>query len=251
MTAKRIIPCLDVRNGRVVKGVRFLSLRESGDPAALALEYERQGADEIVFLDITATIEKRPVFIQSIRKTAEHLFTPLSAGGGVRHENDARALLENGADKFTLNTAAVENPALIERCARCFGSQAVVVAVDAAGTGKHRKVAVRAGRCVLDLNAVDWARRAADCGAGEILLTSIDRDGTQSGYDLDLIHEVSSAVPVPVIASGGGGGPRDMAEALEAGADAVLAASIFHRGQYTVSQIKEWMHERGIPVRRT
>ncbi len=249
--AKRLIPCLDVDAGRVVKGVRFADLRDAGDHTALAARYESEGADELVFLDVTATVEGRGATLEVIRRTAEEVFVPLTVGGGVRTEDDVRALLLAGADKVVLNTAAVADPSLLFRCADRFGTQCIVVAIDAKRRQGSWEVVVAAGRRPTNLDAVDWAARAThDCGAGEVLVTSIDRDGTGEGYDLELLRKVSEAVPVPVVASGGAGQPEHFAEALtDGGADAVLAASRFHFGELTLPDVKAHLAAHGIPVR--
>jgi imidazole glycerol-phosphate synthase subunit HisF len=248
--ARRVIPCLDVRDGRVVKGVRFENLRDQGDPAESALRYAEQGADEIVFLDITAAPEERDTDVEWVRRTAERVFVPLTVGGGVRSEADARCLLRSGADKVGINSAAVDRPDLIGELARRFGSQCVVLSVDASRReGGGWEVVTRGGRYPTGLDALTWIREGVERGAGEILLTSIDRDGTQDGYDLDLIREVSDAVQVPVIASGGAGEAEHLVEALRAGAAAVLAASIFHEGTYTVGEVKRILAGSGFPVR--
>ena len=252
MLLRRVIPCLDVANGRVVKGTRFVDLVDEGDPAELAERYAREGADEIVFLDISAAPEGRGPLLDVVRRTAQRVFIPLTVGGGVRSEDEMGAVLRAGADKVSLNTAAVADPSLIARCAARFGRQAVVVAIDA-----RRKlgqpaweVLVRGGRDAVGLDAIAWAQRAADLGAGELLVTSIDRDGTQSGFDLGLLRAIASRVPVPVTASGGAGEPADFISAIsEGGADAVLAASIFHRQQHSVDDVKAAMAGAGIPVR--
>jgi len=252
MLLRRVIPCLDVANGRVVKGTRFVDLVDEGDPAELAERYAREGADEIVFLDISAAPEGRGPLLDVVRRTAQRVFIPLTVGGGVRSEDEMGAVLRAGADKVSLNTAAVADPSLIARCAARFGRQAVVVAIDA-----RRKlgqpaweVLVRGGRDAVGLDAIAWAQRAADLGAGELLVTSIDRDGTQSGFDLGLLRAIASRVPVPVIASGGAGEPADFISAIsEGGADAVLAASIFHRQQHSIDDVKAAMAGAGIPVR--
>lgn len=247
---RRVIPCLDVSGGRVVKGVRFENLRDQGDPAESALRYAEQGADEIVFLDITAAPEERDTDAEWVRRTAERVFIPLTVGGGVRGEADARRLLLAGADKVGINSAAVDRPELIGELARRFGSQCVVLSVDALRRRDGGwEVVTRGGRQATGLDALAWIREAVERGAGEVLLTSIDRDGTQEGYDLDLIREVSDAVQVPVIASGGAGGPDHLVDALEAGAAAVLAASIFHEGTYTVGDVKRILADSGFPVR--
>jgi imidazole glycerol-phosphate synthase subunit HisF len=250
MLAKRIIPCLDVKDGRVVKGIRFLDLADAGDPVEQARFYDREGADEIVFLDITASAEKRDILLDVVRRTAEVVFTPLTVGGGVRTEEDARVLLEGGADKISVNTAAVLDPGLITRCASRFGSQAVVVAVDAKRRGGSWKVFVRGGRDETALDAVEWAAEAERLGAGEILLTSMDRDGTRDGYDLELTAAVSRAVGVPVIASGGCGTLDHIRRAFSEGlADAALAASIFHYREKSITECKRYLKENGIHVR--
>jgi cyclase len=247
--ARRVIPCLDVSAGRVVKGVRFQSLRDQGDPAESALRYGSQGADEIVFLDITAAPEERDTDVEWVRRTAEQVFIPLTVGGGVRSEADARRLLRSGADKVGINSAAVERPELIGELARRFGSQCVVLSVDARRREGGWEVVTRGGRHATGLDALAWIREGVERGAGEILLTSIDRDGTQGGYDLALVREVSESVPVPVIASGGAGEAEHLAQALAAGAAAVLAASIFHEGTYTVGDVKRVIAKAGFPVR--
>lgn len=250
MLAKRIIPCLDVKDGRVVKGVRFLDLTDAGDPVEQARFYDREGADEIVFLDITASAEKRDILLDVVRRTAEVVFTPLTVGGGVRTEEDARALLEGGADKVSVNTAAVRDPDLITRCASRFGSQAVVVAIDAKRRDGAWKVFVRGGRDETELDAVTWAAEAERLGAGEILLTSMDRDGTRDGYDLELTAAVSRAVGVPVIASGGCGSLEHIRRAFSEGeADAALAASIFHYREKSIQECKRYLKEKNIHVR--
>lgn len=249
--AKRVIPCLDVDAGRVMKGTRFVDLRDAGDPAELAARYDAEGADELVFLDITATVEGRESTYEVISRTAEQVFIPLTVGGGVRDEDDVRALLRAGADKVSLNTAAARDPSLLSRCADRFGTQCVVVAIDAKRADGHWEVFVDSGRTATGRDAVSWATEAtAERGAGEILLTSMDRDGTGEGYDIELLRAVSDAVRVPVVASGGAGELRHFAEALTAGgADAVLAASRFHFGKLTLRQVKEYLGDQGIPVR--
>ncbi|MBC7293862.1 MAG: imidazole glycerol phosphate synthase subunit HisF [Thermoleophilia bacterium] len=248
---KRIIPCLDVDKGRVVKGTNFVDIRDAGDPVELAARYDREGADEVVFLDITASHEKRDTMVDLARRCAEELFIPFTIGGGIRSEEDVRALLSAGADKVSLNTAAIRNPELITTCARRFGSQCVVLAIDAKQVGPGRWEAyVNGGRTSTGLDAVEWAVRGVTLGAGEILLTSMDKDGTKDGYDLELNRTVAEAVNVPVIASGGAGTLEHLAEAIIAGkADAVLAASIFHYGEYSIREAKEYLAARGIPVR--
>jgi cyclase len=251
MLTRRVIPCLDVDAGRVVKGVRFAGLRDAGDPAELAAEYERQGADEIVVLDVSATPQGRGNQREVTSAVRARVSIPLTVGGGVRSLDDARALLEAGADKVAVNTAAVRRPALLEELAARFGAQCVVLAIDSRSRdGGGWEVVVTSGSEVAGLDAVRWARDGAARGAGEILLTSWDRDGTGSGYDLDLLRAVTGAVSVPVIASGGAAGPEDLLAALGAGADAVLAASIFHDGRWTVGDAKSWLAQRGVEVRR-
>lgn len=249
--AKRIIPCLDVDHGRVVKGVQFQDLQEVGEPARLAEFYEDQGADEVVFLDISASVEGRKTFLDAVQRTAERLFIPLTVGGGVASVADMYATLRAGAEKVSFNTAAVKQPELISTCAARFGSQAVVLAIDAkrAEPGKW-EVYTHGGRTPTGLDAAAWAQQAVELGAGEILLTSMDGDGTKDGYDLELTRAVVDAVNVPVIASGGGGQPEHLLLALtEGGAQAALAASIFHYGHYTVRQVKEYLREGGVLVR--
>ncbi|MDP1571437.1 MAG: imidazole glycerol phosphate synthase subunit HisF [Vicinamibacterales bacterium] len=250
MLSKRIIACLDVRDGRVVKGVNFEGLREAGDPAALARRYNVEGIDEIVILDVTATLEARQARAQTIRAVAQEIFLPLAVGGGIRTEDDAAAAIEAGADKVSLNTAALQQPALITTLAQRYGSQAVVVAIDAKREGGHFGVYVRSGSTGTARDAVDWAREAADRGAGEILLTSIDKDGTRSGFDCEMTAAVSTAVPIPVIASGGAGTFEHFAEVFTTGcADAALAASIFHFNEHSVVALKQFLAARGVPVR--
>ena len=247
---KRIIPCLDVKDGRVVKGVRFENLKDAGDPVELAAFYEEQGADEIVFLDISATPSGRETMIDVVRDTASVLSIPLTVGGGVRTLDHFAKLLSAGADKVSINTAAVKNPEIITVAADEFGSQAVVVAIDAKRKNDGWEVYVSAGKVPTGLDALEWAKEAERRGAGEILLTSIDYDGTQMGYDLELTKLVSENVKIPVIASGGAGTPEHIYEVLTKGkADAALAASIFHYKKYTVREIKEYLHQRGVPVR--
>ncbi|MEO8207946.1 MAG: imidazole glycerol phosphate synthase subunit HisF [Chloroflexota bacterium] len=254
----RIIPCLDVANGRVVKGTRFQDLVDEGDPPELAARYAVEGADELIFLDISAAPEGRTTLLDIVERTARRAFIPLTVGGGVRTVRDMRHVLRAGADKVSLNTAAVRDPKLIARCARAFGRQAVVVAIDAhLNTGPEPSeptwgVKTRGARDATTLDAVAWAVRAAELGAGELLVTSIDRDGTRSGYDTDLLRAITSRVSIPVIASGGASGPADFVAAVrEGGADAVLAASIFHRRIYSVSDVKAAFVAAGIPVRLT
>jgi len=249
MLARRVIPCLDVSHGRVVKGVRFQGLRDAGDPAERAKLYEDQGADEIVVLDVSATPEGRGHQLETVRRVREVLAIPLTVGGGIRTLEDALHLLEAGADKVSVNTAAVHRPELLTEIAERFGRQCCVLAIDARRAGDGFEVLVRGGREGIGRDAVAWAVEGARRGAGEILLTSWDRDGTRSGYDLELTRRVAEAVEVPVIASGGAAHPGHLREALEAGADAVLAASIFHDGEYTVGDVKLYLMEHGIHVR--
>lgn len=251
MPAVRIIPCLDVngRAGVVVKGVNFAGLREVGDPVEIAVRYEEEGADEIAVLDVTATPEGRGTFVETVRRVAEAVTIPVLVGGGVRSLKDAEALFKAGADKVSVNTAAVRSPGLVSEIAREFGGQSTVVAIDAKRVGNAYEVYVRGGREPTGLDAVEWARRVEELGAGEILLTSIDRDGTKLGYDLELVARVASAVRIPIIASGGAGALEHFYEAVAAGADAVLAASLFHFRQLTVRQVKRYLAERGVEVR--
>ena len=247
--AKRIIPCLDVAGGRVVKGIQFVDLRDAGDPVEQAVRYDRERADELVFLDITASHEDRTSMLDVIRRTAESVFIPFTVGGGVRSVTDFRAILGAGADKVAVNTAALRDPDLIARAADHFGSQCVVVAVDARRTGAGWEVHTHGGRTPAGIDAVEWATRAEALGAGEILLTSMDRDGTRDGYDTALLKDVSDAVRIPVIASGGAGNLQHLDQAFTAGAHAVLAASIFHFGQYTVGEARAFLAAHGHPVR--
>ncbi len=250
MLKVRVIPCLDVKDGRVVKGVQFVELRDAGDPVEQAAAYDAAGADELMFLDITASHEARRTILDVVSRTADVCFIPLSVGGGIRSTDDARALLRAGADKVSVNTAAVEDPDLIARCADAFGSQAVVAAVDARRSGDRWRVFTYGGRNDTGLDAVDYASSAAERGAGEILLTSMDRDGAKSGYDLDLLQAVTSAVGIPVIASGGAGIAAHLVDAVRTGgADAVLAASIFHFGETTIGEAKAAMAAAGVDVR--
>ncbi|MEK6303008.1 MAG: imidazole glycerol phosphate synthase subunit HisF [Acidobacteriota bacterium] len=275
MLAKRIIPCLDVDAGRVVKGIRFVDLIDAGDPVEQALRYDREGADELVFLDITASSDSREIVREMVRRVADSVFIPFTVGGGIRTVEDMRGLLASGADKVSINTAAIKDHSLITEGARAFGSQAVVVAIDArrrrdetetGGRGEgetvalsprppiapsqHWEVYTHGGRVATGLDAVEWARRAEELGAGEILLTSMDRDGTRDGYDIELTRTVSEAVSIPVIASGGAGSLEHLYRALDEGlASAVLAASIFHFGEFTIRQAKDYLRSRGLPTR--
>ena len=255
MLAKRIIPCLDVKDGRVVKGTRFLNLRDAGDPVEAARIYDAQGADELVFLDITASHEKRRIIIDVVRRTSECLFMPLTVGGGITSNDEIRSLLRAGADKVSLNTAAVRRPEFVGEAAEIFGSQCIVVAIDAKRCQQPQdgwEVFTHGGRNPTGLNAIEWAKRMESLGAGEILLTSMDRDGTQIGYDIDLTRRIADAVGIPVIASGGVGNLDHLYEGLTAGgADAVLAASIFHFAEHSIADAKSYLHARGVAVRRT
>jgi cyclase len=249
MLARRIIPCLDVAGGRVVKGVHFQSLRDAGDPVEQAARYDADGADELVFLDISASPEARRTTLEMVSQVAESIFIPFTVGGGIRSAADAGAVLRAGADKVTVNTAAVRDPSLVSRLAESFGSQCVVAAVDVKRVGGRLTVVINGGREVTELEAVEWSRRLEALGAGEILLTSMDRDGTGAGYDLPLIQAVSQAVSLPVIASGGAGNLAHLAEALEAGAHGVLAATIFHFQESSLPRARAYLRERGYPVR--
>jgi cyclase len=250
MHYKRVIPCLDVDRGRVVKGVGFIDLRDAGDPVELAARYDASGADELVFLDITATSDKRATVVALARSAAEHVFIPFTVGGGIRSVGDAQAVLDAGADKVSVNSAALERPALIDELARTFGSQCVVLAIDAKrGRDDSWQAYLAGGRTPTGRDAVGWSREGVERGAGEILLTSMDRDGTEAGYDLALTEAVASAVGVPVIASGGAGRLEHLAPAIQAGADAVLCASIFHYGRHSVAEAKTALAASGIAVR--
>lgn len=253
MLAKRVIPCLDVKEGRVVKGTKFLGLRDAGDPVECAIHYDRAGADELVFLDITASHEKRGILLDVVKHTAEKVFMPLTVGGGIAAIEDIRLLLKAGADKVSINTAAVQRPIFIREAARRFGSQCVVVAIDAkraSGSRPRWEVYTHGGRTTTGLDALAWAKKTERLGAGEILLTSMDRDGTKEGYDLELVRRVSESLTIPVIASGGVGTLKHLADGFIKGkADAVLAASIFHFRQFTIRQAKNYLRRKGIPVR--
>lgn len=251
MLARRIVPCLDVRDGRVVKGVQFVGLRDAGDPVECAARYSAGGADEICFLDITASHEARRTLFDVVERTAGAVMVPLTVGGGVRSKADVRDLLNAGADKVSINTAAISQPSLVEEAASAWGSQAIVVAIDARRSGSARwEVHTHGGRRSTGLDAVEWARKVADLGAGEILLTSMDRDGTRDGYDLELTRAVADAVRVPVIASGGVGSPEHILAGLTiGGADAALAASIFHDGEWSIAEVKRYLAEHGVCVR--
>ena len=251
MLAKRIIPCLDVTDGKVVKGVNFVELREAGDPVEVARRYDEQGADEITFLDITATSDNRGLILKVIEDVAAQVFIPLTVGGGVREVGDIRRLLNSGADKVSINSAGVKNPDLIGNSATIYGSQCIVVAIDAKRAGDNKwEVYTHGGRVNTGIDAVEWAKKVQSLGAGEILLTSMDGDGTKKGFDLELTATVSSAVDIPIIASGGVGNLQHLVDGIKIGqADAVLAASIFHFGEYTIGQAKQYMRDHGIPVR--
>lgn len=251
MLAKRIIPCLDVHKGRVVKGVNFVNLRDAGDPVELAARYDKEGADELVFLDITASNEERNIIYDVVKRTAEEVFIPFTVGGGIRTIEDIRMLLAAGADKVSLNTAAVKDESLVETAAKRFGTQCIVVAVDARSAGEGEwEVYINGGRTPTGINVLSWVKRVEELGAGEILLTSMDRDGTKDGYDVELTRRVSETVNIPVIASGGAGVLEHFGEALTRGkADAVLAASLFHYGTYTINQVKEYLKSQGVIVR--
>ncbi|MFO8060918.1 MAG: imidazole glycerol phosphate synthase subunit HisF [Bacillota bacterium] len=252
MLTRRVIPCLDVDGGRVVKGVHFVSLRDAGDPVQLAAAYSAAGADELVFLDISATVEKRQTSLDWVRRVAEQVFIPLTVGGGIGDLEAIGRALRAGADKIALNSAAVADPDLVQRAAVEYGTQCIVVAVDARrvdSEGLTWEVYTHGGTRATGLCALQWCQRAADLGAGELLVTSVDADGTSSGYDLDLLRELNQRACIPLIASGGAGGPEDMLAAYEAGADAALAASIFHYGRWTVRGVKEYLAERGVVVR--
>lgn len=251
MLGKRIIPCLDVKDGRVVKGTKFLDLRDAGDPVAVAEEYDRQGADEITFLDITASHENRGIILDVVAKTAQKVFMPLTVGGGVREINDIRNLLNAGADKVSINTAAVKNPTFVKEASERFGSQCIVVAIDAKKVSEGKwEVFTHGGRNPTGIDAIEWAKLMESYGAGEILLTSMDRDGTKEGYDLELTNSVSKSVTIPVIASGGVGSKEDILNGFILGmADAALAASIFHFGEYTIGEVKKFLKNNNVHVR--
>lgn len=250
MLVKRIIPCLDVDKGRVVKGTKFLNLRDAGDPVEISKRYNKEGADELVFLDITASSDKRNILLEVVRKTAEQVFIPLTVGGGVRTVDDFRTLLSAGADKVSINTSAVKTPQLINKASARFGNQCVVVAIDAKRSKKASwEVYIHGGRTATGLDVVKWAREAERRGAGEILLTSMDGDGTKAGYELDLTRAVSKAVHIPVIASGGAGKKKHFAEAFQVGASAALAASLFHFRELEISDLKKYLKKAGVPVR--
>jgi imidazole glycerol-phosphate synthase subunit HisF len=246
---KRIIPCMDVDAGRVVKGTRFIDIRDAGDPVELAAHYDATGADELIFLDITATSDKRATVVDLARRAADEVFVPFTIGGGVRELSDAQAVLDAGADKVSVNSAAVARPELVSEMADVLGAQCVVLAIDAKRREGGFEVYVAGGRTPTGRDAVAWAREGVGRGAGEIMLTSMDRDGTKDGYDLELVRAIADAVDVPVIASGGAGEPAHLVEGLRAGADAVLCASIFHYGEYTIPQVRSALREAGVPMR--
>jgi cyclase len=250
MLAKRIIPCLDVHEGRVVKGINFINLQDAGDPVKLASYYDREGADELVFLDISASAQGRKTIVEVVKRTAREIFIPFAVGGGIQNSDDIRVLLKSGADKVSINSAAVKDPSLIKEASHKFGRQCVVVAIDARSTGGAWEVYVNGGRVATGIDVLEWAKRAERLGAGEILLTSMDKDGTKEGYDIELTAAVSSNARIPVIASGGAGDLTHLWEVVTDGlADAVLCASIFHYQEYTIKQAKEYMHRKGAPIR--
>lgn len=251
MLTKRIIPCLDVDRGRVVKGIRFVSLRDAGDPVACAVAYDQQKADELIFLDITASHENRPIMLEMVQKVAESIYIPFTVGGGIRTLEDIRELLRAGSDKVSINTAALQDSSFVKRASERFGAQCIVIAIDAKQTGPETwNVFTHGGRYRREIDAIAWAREVESLGAGEILLTSMDRDGTRNGYDLELTRRISEAVRLPVIASGGAGKLEHLYDAFSQGkADAVLAASIFHYGELTIPQAKAFLSDKGIPVR--
>ncbi len=248
--AKRIIPCLDVNDGRVVKGINFVELKDAGDPVEIAKSYNEQGADELTFLDITASSDNRGLLFDIIEKVANQIFIPLTVGGGVRNCDDIRNLLNSGADKVGINTSAILNPNFVSESSSRFGSQAIVVAIDAKKVDDHYEVFTHGGRNATGINAIEWARKMADFGAGQLLITSMDRDGTKEGFDNNLMKSISETVDIPIIASGGAGSLRHLVDGVKDGeADAVLAASIFHYGEYTIQEAKNYMYEHGIEMR--
>ena len=248
--AKRIIPCLDVNDGRVVKGINFVELKDAGDPVEIAKSYNEQGADELTFLDITASSDNRGLLFDIIEKVANQIFIPLTVGGGVRNCDDIRNLLNSGADKVGINTSAILNPNFVSESSSRFGSQAIVVAIDAKKVDDHYEVFTHGGRNATGINAIEWARKMANFGAGELLITSMDRDGTKEGFDNNLMKSISETVDIPIIASGGAGSLRHLVDGVKDGeADAVLAASIFHYGEYTIQEAKNYMYEHGIEMR--
>ena len=248
--AKRIIPCLDVNDGRVVKGINFVELKDAGDPVEIARSYNDQGADELTFLDITASSDNRGLLFDIIEKVANQIFIPLTVGGGVRNCDDIRNLLNVGADKVGINTSAILNPNFVSESSSRFGSQAIVVAIDAKKIDDHYEVFTHGGRNATGINAIEWAKKMADFGAGELLITSMDRDGTKKGFDNNLMRSISDVVDIPIIASGGAGSLKHLVDGIKEGeADAVLAASIFHYGEYSIKEAKKYMHEHGIEMR--
>lgn len=249
MLAKRIIAALDIKNGRVVKGIKFKNIRDAGDPIELAKRYEEEGIDEIVFLDITASFEKRKILLELVKSIAEEIYVPFTVGGGIKSVDEIKEIIKNGADKVFLNTAAVDNPMLIEEAARIVGSANLVIAIDAKWNGKYWEVHTHGGRKPRGIDAIKWAKEVENFGAGEILLTSMDTDGTQQGFDIPLTKAIVDAVDIPVIASGGAGKPEHFYEAFKIGASAALAASIFHYEKYTVRELKEYLAKKGIPIR--
>ncbi|MFH0839136.1 MAG: imidazole glycerol phosphate synthase subunit HisF [Candidatus Omnitrophota bacterium] len=251
MLAKRIIPCLDIKDGRVVKGTKFLHLKDAGDPVGNASFYDREGADELVFLDISASFEKRPILLEVVKKVAEAIFIPFTVGGGIRDIDDIRMLLNSGCDKVSINTTAVKNPSLVDKSSKRFGSQCIVVAIDAKQIGQKDtwEVFINGGKTATGIDALRWAKEVAKRGAGEILLTSMDRDGTKNGYDIKLTKRIADSVDIPVIASGGAGNLMHLYEAFCSGADAALAASIFHYRQYSIKKVKLYLKKKGIHVR--
>lgn len=250
MLAKRIIPCLDIKDGRVVKGVNFIDLKDAGDPVELSLFYSQSGADELAFLDITATLEKRKTLVSLVEKIAKKIDIPFTVGGGISSIKDIRSVLLAGADKVSLNTAVVKNPSLVTKAAKIFGSQCIVVAIDAKKIDNRWKVSINGGRKITDLNVLSWVKNVTNLGAGEILLTSMDTDGTKKGFDVELTRKVSESVSIPVIASGGAGSVDDFADVLMSGkADAALAASLFHFGELEIQNVKKYLFEKGVSMR--
>ncbi|HIP88481.1 MAG TPA: imidazole glycerol phosphate synthase subunit HisF [Thermococcus paralvinellae] len=249
MLARRVIAALDIKKGRVVKGIKFQNIRDAGDPIELAKRYEEEGIDEIVFLDITASYEKRRILLDLVKRVAEEIYVPFTVGGGIKSVEEIREIIKSGADKVFLNTAAVDNPGLVKRASKVVGSANLVIAIDAKWNGKYWEVYTHGGRKARGIDAIEWAKEVERLGAGEILLTSMDTDGTQRGFDIPLTKAVVEAVDIPVIASGGAGSPEHFYEAFKIGATAALAASIFHYGKYTVRELKEYLTEKGIPVR--
>ena len=249
MLARRIIAALDIKKGRVVKGIKFQNIRDAGDPIELAKRYEEEGIDEIVFLDITASYEKRRILLDLVKRIAEEIYVPFTVGGGIKSVEEIREIIKSGADKVFLNTAAVDNPGLVKQASKVVGSANLVIAIDAKWNGKYWEVYTHGGRKARGIDAIEWAKEVERLGAGEILLTSMDTDGTQRGFDIPLTKAVVEAVDIPVIASGGAGSPEHFYEAFKIGATAALAASIFHYGKYTVRELKEYLTEKGIPVR--